>query len=121
MWRAISELRASSLTPMPCGRTSAPRRHGARGGSTMKSSRYRLRKSVATQSSSTMMRDIAPTPLSRASRHRSEEHTSELQSLMRNSYAVLCLKNKNDDTHDKVTQFKDNTKIKNTITSATTP
>src|SRR3546814_1492738 len=26
---------------------------------------------------------------------RSEEHTSELQSLMRNSYAVLCLKNKN--------------------------
>src|SRR3546814_5425164 len=27
--------------------------------------------------------------------HRSEEHTSELQSLMRISYAVLCLKNKN--------------------------
>src|SRR3546814_5523727 len=26
---------------------------------------------------------------------RSEEHTSELQSLMRNSYAVLCLKHKN--------------------------
>src|SRR3546814_1458865 len=24
--------------------------------------------------------------------HRSEEHTSELQSLMRNSYAVFCLK-----------------------------
>src|SRR3546814_8544040 len=28
-------------------------------------------------------------------RHRSEEHTSELQSLMRNSYAVFCLKTKN--------------------------
>src|SRR3546814_10633066 len=27
-------------------------------------------------------------------RHRSEEHTSELQSLMRNSYAVFCLKKK---------------------------
>src|SRR3546814_5359685 len=27
-------------------------------------------------------------------RWRSEEHTSELQSLMRNSYAVFCLKNK---------------------------
>src|SRR3546814_7448016 len=27
--------------------------------------------------------------------HRSEEHTSELQSLMRISYAVLCLKPKN--------------------------
>src|SRR3546814_2583083 len=26
--------------------------------------------------------------------HRSEEHTSELQSLMRNSYAVICLKKK---------------------------
>src|SRR3546814_1213666 len=26
---------------------------------------------------------------------RSEEHTSELQSLMRNSYAVFCLKQKN--------------------------
>src|SRR3546814_7642053 len=27
--------------------------------------------------------------------NRSEEHTSELQSLMRNSYAVVCLKKKN--------------------------
>src|SRR3546814_3033200 len=27
-------------------------------------------------------------------RHRSEEHTSELQSLMRKSYAVFCLKKK---------------------------
>src|SRR3546814_6718495 len=33
---------------------------------------------------------------------RSEEHTSELQSLMRISYAVFCLKNKNKNTirHD---------------------
>src|SRR3546814_2694899 len=29
--------------------------------------------------------------------HRSEEHTSELQSLMRISYAVFCLKKKNTD------------------------
>src|SRR3546814_4348225 len=29
------------------------------------------------------------------SHHRSEEHTSELQSLMRISYAVFCLKKKN--------------------------
>src|SRR3546814_7365766 len=29
---------------------------------------------------------------------RSEEHTSELQSLMRISYAVFCLKKKKDDT-----------------------
>src|SRR3546814_5129850 len=36
-----------------------------------------------------------PLPLSRAEirrMERSEEHTSELQSLMRNSYAVFCLK-----------------------------
>src|SRR3546814_6330454 len=40
-------------------------------------------------------------PVDRAARHpaqdqplRSEEHTSELQSLMRNSYAVFCLKKK---------------------------
>src|SRR3546814_4499911 len=30
---------------------------------------------------------------------RSEEHTSEIPSLMRNSYAVFCLKNKNSTTH----------------------
>src|SRR3546814_5596623 len=32
---------------------------------------------------------------------RSEEHTSELQSLMRISYAVFCLKKKNRHTHNK--------------------
>src|SRR3546814_1995566 len=31
-------------------------------------------------------------------RRRSEEHTSELQSLMRNSYAVFCLKKKKNST-----------------------
>src|SRR3546814_1425192 len=30
---------------------------------------------------------------------RSEEHTSELQSLMRNSYAVYCLKKKNNNNY----------------------
>src|SRR3546814_6657724 len=34
-------------------------------------------------------------------RHRSEEHTSELQSLMRSSYAVFCLKIKNTNTANK--------------------
>src|SRR3546814_8903012 len=32
--------------------------------------------------------------------YRSEEHTSELQSLMRTSYAVFCLKKKNEDNND---------------------
>src|SRR3546814_1262375 len=34
-----------------------------------------------------------------AAGHRSEEHTSELQSLMRISYAVFCLKKKNQTTY----------------------
>src|SRR3546814_3471603 len=37
-------------------------------------------------------------------RHRSEEHTSELQSLMRISYAVLCLK-KNTLSHTTMDHF----------------
>src|SRR3546814_8842192 len=41
---------------------------------------------------------IAPQPPPRRLR-RSEEHTSELQSLMRSSYAVFCLKKKNTSLH----------------------
>src|SRR3546814_3565688 len=37
---------------------------------------------------------------------RSEEHTSELQSLMRNSYAVFCLKKKTLDDHHEVNDHK---------------
>src|SRR3546814_5631422 len=36
-----------------------------------------------------------PSPPDRRTGHRSEEHTSELQSLMRISYAVFCLKKTN--------------------------
>src|SRR3546814_9132950 len=36
---------------------------------------------------------------------RSEEHTSELQSLMRNSSAVFCLKKKKTKTHEKKQKF----------------
>src|SRR3546814_5242138 len=42
--------------------------------------------------------------------HRSEEHTSELQSLMRISYAVFCLKKKN--THNKLHKSARNTSFK---------
>src|SRR3546814_7522591 len=43
---------------------------------------------------------------------RSEEHTSELQSLMRSSYAVFCLKKKNKEkktTHNLDTTYHKNT------------
>src|SRR3546814_7324648 len=49
-------------------------------------------------------RAIAPSALGTMAR-RSEEHTSELQSLMRISYAVFCLKKKNQkliDTDNKI-------------------
>src|SRR3546814_4242289 len=41
--------------------------------------------------------------------HRSEEHTSELQSLMRISYAVFCLKKKIEYTH-KISRLNENNK-----------
>src|SRR3546814_6566279 len=37
---------------------------------------------------------------------RSEEHTSELQSLMRISYAVFCLKKKKTTYNDKISNYK---------------
>src|SRR3546814_6919134 len=37
--------------------------------------------------------------------HRSEEHTSELQSLMRISYAVFCLKKKKNKVHINAHQY----------------
>src|SRR3546814_6645945 len=42
------------------------------------------------------LRQLDPREIPRVARsdHRSEEHTSELQSLMRISYAVFCLKKK---------------------------
>src|SRR3546814_5630497 len=43
---------------------------------------------------------------------RSEEHTSELQSLMRNSYAVFCLKKKN---NNQVTTYITSTRLHSTI------
>src|SRR3546814_9616326 len=44
--------------------------------------------------------------------HRSEEHTSELQSLMRISYAVFCLKKNT----NRQTQTREHNQKKNTIT-----
>src|SRR3546814_4743940 len=48
---------------------------------------------------------------------RSEEHTSELQSLMRISYAVFCLKKKTNVTHNNNKIRKRNETKKNTTTT----
>src|SRR3546814_1872544 len=45
---------------------------------------------------------VAHLPGHQAHRRRSEEHTSELQSLMRISYAVVCLKKNKHDTITKL-------------------
>src|SRR3546814_9069089 len=60
----------------------APVRHAAAGGG---------EGGVAGVSENLVATDGSPSP---AQRERSEEHTSELQSLMRISYAVFCLKKK---------------------------
>src|SRR3546814_1787977 len=51
-----------------------------------------------------LVRDEAGFEQHRRGIGRSEEHTSELQSLMRISYAVFCLKNKNKKQHRENTQ-----------------
>src|SRR3546814_4609836 len=62
----------------------------------MRATSFCQRKSVA---------DLSPraSPAPQSPRLRSEEHTSELQSLMRISYAVFCLKQKTK-THQTTTQ-----------------
>src|SRR3546814_10716282 len=54
------------------------------------------------------------------SRRRSEEHTSELQSLMRISYAVFCLKKKKKQQKQIMCQTKESTHSHRTLTKFTT-
>src|SRR3546814_5103195 len=56
---------------------------------------------------SSLLRSVRMLRPSRSESFRSEEHTSELQSLMRISYAVFCLKQKKK-THKSITHY-DNT------------
>src|SRR3546814_4697085 len=81
-----------------------------------RSHRHRYTGRGAAQDFRTLLHDQGRRQGHRA-RARSEEHTSELQSLMRISYAVFCLKKKNDiiksaiqgsnftNTYDTVTRF----------------
>src|SRR3546814_8051308 len=55
-------------------------------------------------------------------RERSEEHTSELQSLMRISYAVFCLKNKiHTDTYERKARLRQRRNTQISIVRTTTP
>src|SRR3546814_6708958 len=60
---------------------------------------------VMTKANFDMVKNLGERALEKAKNDRSEEHTSELQSLMRISYAVFCLKKKNrtqNNIHDKI-------------------
>src|SRR3546814_1732204 len=88
----------------PTRRSSDLRRSGASSARRPAASPCRDRRSGSRGRSSARRRH-PPMPASRcpcfraAARRRSEEHTSELQSLMRISYAVFCLKKKNKPTN----------------------
>src|SRR3546814_7267892 len=53
--------------------------------------------------------NVSHRPAWRALRRRSEEHTSELQSLMRISYAVFCLKKKKENLRSQISSRKHDT------------
>src|SRR3546814_6311673 len=65
----------------------------------------------AAMACSTVSIVVSGEPTNPASASRSEEHTSELQSLMRNSYAVFCLKKKKQEQSytQKQNTFNENT------------
>src|SRR3546814_5479373 len=81
------------------GRTRSELRPGRRDDATCQRCRHRHRRPA-----DRVLRQLAPADPGREMREkhlanlRSEEHTSELQSLMRISYAVFCLKKKNKKT-----------------------
>src|SRR3546814_10277147 len=82
-------------------------------------SRHRSKAIFTVMSASATSKPAAPvtmvaaigSPPNSNKRGRSEEHTSELQSLMRISYAVFCLKKKNNKQQDKHSTVDKTTKI----------
>src|SRR3546814_6645722 len=108
---AISRRSISSTMVSPgCGAAgAAPQTRSA-------SARARSRIAAGT-SKSWYTRSAWPSHRASRSGRRSEEHTSELQSLMRISYAVFCLKKKKQETDSPHTT--DNYKQQNTIRSIT--
>src|SRR3546814_1157465 len=63
--------------------------------------RYNVQRIILVDATSREFRFTGTFRATDAAGLRSEEHTSELQSLMRISYAVFCLKKKNEQRNDK--------------------
>src|SRR3546814_6646100 len=69
---------------------------GAEGGGARAASRAARNAAHGRSANKNMASPVPPSRFTeQTSQMRSEEHTSELQSLMRNSYAVFCLTKKN--------------------------
>src|SRR3546814_8710297 len=107
--RRRDELRKDHARQCPVGGDGLGRRpcHSDRGyaGTAMPAARHRRPADAAAACLDDRARPLDAAPAS----GRSEEHTSELQSLMRTSYAVFCLKKKTHHKHDlfmRHTQYK---------------
>src|SRR3546814_10452057 len=96
LWRALSDDRPASLRARSRGyRTIEPRRALVRHLLAPAARADRVRHRSGRRSHG--LADRGPAAVPRIGR--SEEHTSELQSLMRNSYAVFCFKHTKTHTH----------------------
>src|SRR3546814_8431560 len=84
--------RETLLLEVPAGRGRVVARHD-RGAGPLSGTPFTLAREAATFAA------VAGAGLTAPALVRSEEHTSELQSLMRISYAVLCLTKKNNNTN----------------------
>src|SRR3546814_6431150 len=80
-------------------RRSDPQHPGAAPRTTAAAHDHHLRGQRVAPSADRRLRPLRPAEDLRCSGMRSEEHTSELQSLMRISYAVFCLKKKKKRKH----------------------
>src|SRR3546814_10528963 len=93
-WSGFASPRSTSMPRFPSASTTPSNSACASPGSALTGS-----SSVPSSMSRDVVSDIDRKPLAlESSPSRSEEHTSELQSLMRNSYAVFCLKKKKNKT-----------------------
>src|SRR3546814_4499231 len=95
----LQALRASGL-PHPEGRDRVARPAGNQENGNARTAQFQLPQPFGRDGGERNGRYIAPA----GDACRSEEHTSELQSLMRISYAVLCFKKNKNDNHTSPTR-----------------
>src|SRR3546814_1627706 len=91
LFRSVPAAAADSTCAAPRPSTAPPRKHPDAPGCSTAASRHAHLHECRSRATHSPAVPRAPPPRGRTP-ERSEEHTSELQSLMRISYAVFCLK-----------------------------